>query len=94
VLWISRLELVMSGDPKKILVRLMIDEENIDGVVLELTTTVLVHFFADAARPIPFEELQPLTMGVLQTIIEPYVEIIEQHFAQLKAEESGSAESE
>ncbi len=92
--WISRLELVMSIDARKILVRLMVDEENIDGTVLELTTTVLVEFFARAERPIPYDDLQPLTMGILQTVIEPYVDIIEEHFRQLKEEERKKQEEE
>lgn len=85
--WISRLELVMSIDSGKILIRLMVDEENIDGTVLELTTTTLVEFFERSERPISYDELQPLTMGILQTVIEPYVDIIEQHFNRLKEEQ-------
>jgi hypothetical protein len=72
----------------------MVDEENIDGTVLELTTTVLVEFFARAERPIPYDDLQPLTMGILQTVIEPYVDIIEEHFRQLQEEERKKQEEE
>jgi hypothetical protein len=92
--WISRLELVMSIDARKILVRLMVDEENIDGTVLELTTTVLVEFFARADRPIPYDDLQPLTMGILQTVIEPYVDIIEEHFRRIQEEQRRKEQDE
>jgi hypothetical protein len=85
--WVSRLELVMSIDAPKILIRLMVDEENIDGTVLDLTTSALVEFFERSERPIPYDDLQPLTMGILQTVIEPYVDIIEQHFNRLKDEQ-------
>ncbi len=85
--WISRLELVMSIDARKILIKLMVDEENIDGTVLELTTSTLVEFFERSERSIPYEELQPLTMGILQTVIEPYVDIIEEHFNAIREEE-------
>ncbi|MDD5623873.1 MAG: hypothetical protein PHI23_04150, partial [Candidatus Peribacteraceae bacterium] len=41
VTWIGRMQLVLSLDPKGILLRLMLDERNIDGTVLQLTTFVL-----------------------------------------------------
>ncbi len=84
--WVSRLELVMSIDAENILTRLMIDEENIDGAMMELTTSVLVEFFERVLRPIPYDKLQPLAMGILQTVIEPHVKIIEKHFAKRKEE--------
>ncbi len=92
--WSARLELIMSIDAQRILARLMVDEGNIDGSVLQLTTFVLVDFFRDMDTPIPYEELQPLTIKILQDILEPYMEMMEKHFAALKAEADGSKDDE
>lgn len=71
--WITRMQLVLSMDPEGILLRLMLDEKNIDGTVLQLTTFVLQEFFTAQKRSAPFEKLQPLTASILQTVFEPFV---------------------
>lgn len=86
--WTARLELIMSTDAERILGKLMVDEGNIDGSVLQLTTFVLVDFFEDMGMPIPYDELQPLTIKILQDILEPYMELMEKHFAALRAEQT------
>jgi hypothetical protein len=78
--WIQRLQLVMSIDAEKILIKLMVDESNIDGAVLQLTTFVLVDYFESVKRPIPYQELQPLTIKILQDVIEPNLSRVEQYF--------------
>lgn len=88
LLWISRLSLVMSIDTEHILSKLMVDENNIDGTVLQLATFVLVDFFEHRERPLPFEQLQPLTIKILQDVIEPHMEMMEAYFAKLKAEQN------
>ncbi len=90
--WTARLELVMSIDTIKILSRLMVDEGNIDGAVLQLATFVLVDFFRDAGTPIPFDELQPLTIKILQDILEPYMEVMTNHFAAERAKQTPDEE--
>lgn len=92
LLWISRLSLVMATDTEKILSRLMVDESNIDGTVLQLSTFVLMDFFEQAGKPIPFQDLQPLTIKILQDVVEPHMDTMEQYFARLKEEENGSEE--
>ncbi|MBP7114068.1 MAG: hypothetical protein KBA40_01295 [Candidatus Peribacteraceae bacterium] len=92
--WTARLELIMSTDAERILSRLMVDEGNIDGAVLQVTTFVLVDFFHEADTPIPYEELQPLTIKILQDILEPYMEVMEKHFAALRAEKEGPPDAE
>lgn len=87
--WTARLELVMSTDAEKILSRLMVDEGNIDGSVLQLATFVLVDFFSASDSPIPYEDLQPLTIKILQDILEPYMEMMEKYFAALRAQSEG-----
>ncbi|OGJ62756.1 hypothetical protein A3A67_03505 [Candidatus Peribacteria bacterium RIFCSPLOWO2_01_FULL_51_18] len=80
LLWIQRLQLIMSIYAEKILLKLMVDESNIDGAVLQLTTFVLVDFFESEKLPIPYQELQPLTIKILQDVIEPHLPRIEQYF--------------
>ncbi len=92
--WTARLELVMSVDTAKILSRLMVDEGNIDGAVLQLTTFVLVDFFRDMGTPIPYEELQPLTIKILQDILEPHMDMMAKHFEAVRAEKNPSAKDE
>ncbi len=87
LLWTTRLELVMQTDTIKILGKLMVDEGNIDGSVLQLTTFVLVDYFEKIGSPVPYADLQPLTIKVLQDILEPHMETMEKHFqAQREAE--------
>lgn len=83
--WSARLELVMNIDAEKILSRLMVDEGNIDGAVLQLTTFVLADFLEAIGTPIPYEELQPLTIKILQDILEPHMEVMEKYFAMQRA---------
>lgn len=94
LLWISRLSLVMSTDTESVLSKLMIDEDNIDGTVLQLSTFVLVDFFANLERPIPFEQLQPLTIRILQDVIEPHIDVMKSYFARRREEQNGIEESE
>ncbi len=86
--WSARLELILSTDAKRILARLMVDESNIDGAVLQFATFVLVDFFAATDTPIPYEDLQPLTIKILQDILEPYMEMMDMHFAEMRAEKA------
>lgn len=90
--WTARLELVLSTDAERILSRLMVDEGNIDGAVLQLTTFVLVDFFIETETPLPYEELQPLTIKILQDILEPYMERMEKYFAALSAENTSDTD--
>ncbi len=94
LLWISRLSLVISTDTEHILSRLMVDESNIDGTVLQLATFVLVDFFEQLSRPVPFEQLQPLTIKILQDVIEPHMETMERYFARIHEEQSSKEENE
>ncbi len=92
LLWIARLSLVMATDTEKILSKLMVDEDNIDGVVLQLSTFTLVDFFEQQKMLIPFEDLQPLTIKILQDVIEPHMETMERYFARLREEQNGTEE--
>jgi len=73
VAWITRMQMVLSLAPEKILLKLMIDEKNIDGTVLQLTTFVLQEFFQNRGRETPFDKIQPLTASILQTVLQPFM---------------------
>lgn len=94
LLWISRLSLVMTTDTEKILSKLMVDEDNIDGTVLQLSTFVLVDFFEQQEITIPFDDLQPLTIKILQDVIEPHMETMEKYFARMREEKNPTQEQE
>ncbi len=71
--WITRMQMVLSINPEGILLKLMIDDRNIDGTVLQLTTFVLQDFFGSRNRSAPFEKIQPLTASILQSVFEPFI---------------------
>ncbi len=94
LLWTTRLELVLSVDAVKILSKLMVDEGNIDGSVLQLTTFVIVDFFEQIGRPVSYEDLQPLTIKVLQDLIEPHIDEMQEYFEKLRKEAEGPKDDE
>ncbi len=71
--WITRMQMVLSITPEAILLKLMIDDKNIDGTVLQLAIFVLQRFFEVRKRNAAFEKLQPLTASILQTVFEPFI---------------------
>ncbi|MBU0458002.1 hypothetical protein KJ652_00350 [Patescibacteria group bacterium] len=92
VSWITRMQMVLSISPEAILLKLMIDEKNIDGTVLQLTTFVLQEFFEKRKKALPFEKLQPLTAGILQAVLQPFMESVKK--ALLEQAEEGNGESD
>jgi hypothetical protein len=88
--WITRMQMVLNLETTPILSRLMIDEKNIDGTVLQLTTFILQEFFRSSAggqREVPFEKLHPLTASILQAIFEPFVDEVEKILFERRREE-------
>ncbi len=83
--WITRMQMVLSLETTQILTRLMVDEHNIDGTVLQLTTFVLQDFFQSAeggGREIPFDNLHVFTASILQSIIEPFLDALDRSMFQ------------
>lgn len=77
IAWINRMQMVLSADTNAILARIMVDEHNVDGTVLQLATFVLQEFFesdAGGRRKAPFEQVQTLTLSILQTVFEPFLD--------------------
>lgn len=85
--WIARMGLVLSTDTEAILKRLMTDHENLDGTVLQLTTFVLRDYFTGIGRDAPYEELQPLTISILQDIVGPHVATMHAYFQSKQPKE-------
>lgn len=78
--WITRMQMVLSLDVQHILEHLMLDETNIDGAVLQLTTFVLQDFFRSplgGRREAPLESLQGLATSFLQTVFEPFLDQVQ-----------------
>ena len=85
--WITRMQLVLSLSSEKILLKLMLDEKNIDGTVLQLTTFILQDFFASRGKQPPFEKIQPLTASILQTVFEPFIGRVRKKLLDMKKDE-------
>lgn len=80
IAWIARLQMVIALDAQRILKRLLVDTRSIDGTVLQLATFVLQEFFRSSdggGRDAPFQNLQGLTISILQTVFEPFVDLVE-----------------
>jgi|CXWL01.1.fsa_nt_gi hypothetical protein len=72
--WIMRMEVVLSTDVDNILNALIVDDSNIDGTVLQLTTFVLQTFLTEHKKNAAFENLQQLSINVLQSLFTPYMQ--------------------
>lgn len=91
--WITRMQMVLAVSPEKILLKLMIDEKNIDGTVLQLTTFVLQRFFQERNKAADFEKLQPLTASILKTVFEPFIGSVRKILIE-QAEEKNKSEDD
>ena len=93
--WITRMQMILSVDPEGILTKLMVDERNIDGTVLQLTTFVLQDFFQSKTggrRSVPFEQLHPLTASILQAVFEPFLDTAIRKFLERPKENDSNEE--
>jgi hypothetical protein len=78
--WILSMELVLATNPEQILKALIVDEGNVDGTVLQLTTFVLDEFMQSHGKEVPFPALQNVSISILQSVFESYM-----HLAPLPA---------
>ncbi len=86
--WIMRMETVLATDPDTILDTLIVEDNNIDGTILQLTTFVLQTFLEDNKKSASFENLQQLSIGVLQGLFTPYMQArIERQLAEADDED-------
>lgn len=89
--WITRIQMVLSLDSEAILRSLMIDEANIDGTLLQLSTFIVQEFYKSQQRPVPFEQVQPLTANLLQSVVAPYLVVVQK---KILAERAAAAQAE
>lgn len=71
--WILNMELVLATNPAQILKALIVEEGNIDGTVLQLTTFALQDFLQQHGQNPSFENLQKVSIGILQSVFESYM---------------------
>lgn len=71
--WILSMELVLATNPAQILKALLVEEGNIDGTVLQLTTFVLDEFMKSHGKAVPFTALQGVAIQILQSVFEDYM---------------------
>jgi hypothetical protein len=74
--WVQLLELTLDADGGRIVTSLLIDRDNIDGTVLQLTTFVLQDHLQSIGKETTFEQLQPIAGGILQSLFEPHMKLI------------------
>lgn len=71
--WLMRMEVTLQTNPDEILNALIVDESNIDGTILQLTSFVLQTFLEEHGKKPEFEQLQQLAAGVLQSLFTPHM---------------------
>lgn len=73
--WLTRLELTLQTDTPAILGSLIVEEGNLDGTILQLTTFVLQEFLHKSGKDAEFEKLQTLSASILQSLFAPYMHL-------------------
>jgi hypothetical protein len=71
--WMIRTDLVLRSDTDAILNALIVDDRNIDGTILQLTSFVLQEFLTARGKNPEFEQLQKLSAGILQSLFTPHM---------------------
>lgn len=71
--WMMRMDVTLQMTPDAILNALIVDDRNIDGTILQLTSFVLQTFLEEHDRKPEFEQIQQLSAGILQSLFTPYM---------------------
>ncbi|MBM3231735.1 hypothetical protein FJZ28_05455 [Candidatus Peregrinibacteria bacterium] len=87
VVWITRMQMVLSREPEKILMKLLIDDRNIDGTVLQLATFILQRYCEQHRKSAEYENLQPLTASILQTVFGPFIGGVRKRLLEMSKKE-------
>jgi hypothetical protein len=69
--WVVRMETALKLDEDAVIHALIVEDNNIDGTVLQLTAFVLQEFLTAREKSVPFENLQQLSAGILQSLFTP-----------------------
>jgi len=72
--WIVRMQRVLGSDSQRIIKALLVEDGNIDGTVLQVSVFVLQEFLEGHGKQPEFEELQKLSIGILQSVFTPFME--------------------
>lgn len=83
--WILRMQQVLGADSATIIRSLLVEDGNIDGTVLQVTSFVLQEFLEARGKEPTFEEVQALSVGILQSVFTPFME--HAHLEEAPAEE-------
>lgn len=71
--WMMRMDVTLQLAPDTILNALIVDDQNIDGTILQLTSFVLQTFLEEQGKKPEFEQLQKLSAGILQSLFTPHM---------------------
>jgi hypothetical protein len=86
--WIARMDGVLMVDAANILNAIVVEGSNIDGTVLQLTTFVLQEFLEGQGKSTPFEKLQPVSIGILQSVLAGHMQAhLERRLSEAPKEE-------
>ncbi len=72
--WIVRMQAVLAADSQRIVKSLLVEDGNIDGTVLQVTVFVLQDYLEGTGKKPNFEELQQLSINILQSVFGRFME--------------------
>lgn len=87
--WMMRMDVTLQLTPDTILNALIVDDQNIDGTILQLTSFVLQTFLEEHDKKPEFEQLQKLSAGILQSLFTPHMHArMERRISEASEEEN------
>lgn len=72
--WIIRMQQVLASDSHTIIKALLVEDGNIDGTVLQMTAFVLQDFLESTGKKPDFNEVQQLSINILQSVFGKFME--------------------
>lgn len=73
-MWIVRMQQVLASDSHKIIHALLVEDGNIDGTVLQVTAFVLQDYLEESGKKPAFDEVQALSINILQSVFTKFME--------------------
>jgi hypothetical protein len=90
--WLTSVQMILSLNPDGIIRSLLLDEKNIDGSVLQLTAFIMADYFALQQKAVTYEQVQPVAMQLLQSILAPYISAIQKSILEQKTKSNDEDE--
>lgn len=84
--WLTKVQMVLASDPDGIIRPLLLDEKNIEGSVLQLTSFVLTEHFAAQGKKVAYNKVQPIALQMLHSVLSPYIADIQKRVLAEKAQ--------